>query len=96
MTIRKRTSKKGVTSYQFRVSLGYKDGQQIIKSMTWTPKEGMTPKQIEKEVTRQSVLFEERMNADYQEELKRETDQQLKEAYEVEYAKSHTTFREIA
>ena len=96
MTIRKRTSKKGVTSYQFRVSLGYKDGQQIIKSMTWTPKEGMTPKQIEKEVTRQSVLFEERMNAEYQEELKRETDQQLKEAYEVEYAKSHTTFREIA
>ncbi|MDE6596539.1 MAG: site-specific integrase, partial [Oscillospiraceae bacterium] len=30
-----------------------------IQSMTWKPSEGMTPKQIEKELKRQSVLFEE-------------------------------------
>ena len=29
MTIRKRVSKKGITSYQFRVSLGYKDLKNI-------------------------------------------------------------------
>ncbi len=38
MTIRKRVSKKGITSYQFRVSLGYKDGQQIVKCMTGEPR----------------------------------------------------------
>lgn len=27
--------------------------------MTWTPDPGMTPKQIEKELNRQAVLFEE-------------------------------------
>ena len=31
MTIRKRVSKKGITSYQFRVSLGYKDGHMVAK-----------------------------------------------------------------
>ena len=96
MTIRKRVSKKGVSSYQFRVSLGYKDGQQIVKCMTWTPEEGMTQKQIEKEVTRQSVLFEERANAEYQKELEREKELREQEENETEYAKTHTTFKEIA
>lgn len=96
MTIRKRVSKKGVSSYQFRVSLGYKDGQQIVKCMTWTPEEGMTQKQIKKEVTRQSVLFEERANAEYKKELALETEQREREENETEYAKTHTTFKEIA
>ena len=96
MTIRKRVSKKGVSSYQFRVSLGYKDGQQIVKCMTWTPEEGMTQKQIKKEVTRQSVLFEERANAEYQKELEREKELREQEENETEYAKTHTTFKEIA
>lgn len=48
-------------SYQIRVSCGYTpDGKQILKTTTWTPKEGMTPRQIEKELERQKVLFEER------------------------------------
>lgn len=47
-------------SYQIRVSCGYTAaGKQIIKTTTWTPKEGMTPRQIEKELERQKVLFEE-------------------------------------
>lgn len=48
-------------SYQIRVSCGYTPaGKQIIKTATWTPDEGMTPRQIEKELERQKVLFEER------------------------------------
>ena len=93
MTIRKRVSKKGITSYQFRVSLGYKDGQQVVKCMTWTPEKGMTSKQIKKEVNRQGVLFEERANAEYQKELKREAELRDLEYNETEYAKSHTTFK---
>lgn len=96
MTIRKRVSKKGVSSYQFRVSLGYKDGQQVVKCMTWTPEEGMTQKQIKKEVTRQSVLFEERANAEYQRELEHEKELREQEENETEYARMHTTFKEIA
>lgn len=54
-TIQKRNG-----SYSIRVSCGYDTkGKQIIQSMTWKPSEGMTPKQIEKELKRQSVLFEE-------------------------------------
>lgn len=96
MTIRKRVSPKGITSYQFRVSLGYKDGQQIVRCMTWTPEKGMTSKQIKKEVNRQGVLFEERANAEYQEELKREAELRDLENNETEYAKSHISFKELA
>lgn len=54
-TIQKRNG-----SYSIRVSCGYDTkGKQIIQSMTWKPDEGMTPRQIEKELKRQSVLFEE-------------------------------------
>ena len=50
--------KKG--SYEIRVSCGYDvNGKQKFQQMTWKPEEGMTPKQIEKEVNRQAVLFEE-------------------------------------
>ncbi len=54
-TIRKRGS-----SYQIRVSCGYDTkGNQVEQSMTWKPDEKMTPKQIEKELNRQAVMFEE-------------------------------------
>lgn len=47
-------------SYEITVSCGYGiDGRQIRRSMTYTPEKGMTAKQIEKEVQRQAVLFEE-------------------------------------
>jgi integrase len=42
------------------VSCGYAvDGKQVKQFHTWRPDEGMTKKQIEKEVNRQAVLFEE-------------------------------------
>lgn len=54
-TIRKRGN-----SYQIRVSCGYDtSGAQVEQSMTWKPDPKMTPKQIEKELARQAVLFEE-------------------------------------
>ena len=47
-------------SFRIKVSCGYKaDGKQVTQKMTWTPTEGMTEKQIEKELQRQAVLFEE-------------------------------------
>lgn len=52
-------TKRGDT-YRIRVSAGYDiNGKQIMKSMTWKPEPGMTKKQIEKELDRQRVLFEE-------------------------------------
>lgn len=47
-------------SYRIRTSCGYTpEGKQVMKSRTWTPAPGMTERQIEKELTRQMVLFEE-------------------------------------
>lgn len=46
-------------SYRLTVSCGYdKNGNQIRKTMTWTPEEGMTKRQVEKELHRQENLFE--------------------------------------
>ena len=54
-TIRKRGD-----SYQIRVSCGYDmNNKQVIRTKTWKPKNGMTAKQIEKELNRQAVMFEE-------------------------------------
>ena len=54
-SIRKRND-----SYFIMVSCGYDiHGKQIRRTMTYTPDEGMTAKQIEKEVQRQAVLFED-------------------------------------
>lgn len=56
-------TKRGDT-YRIRVSAGYDiNGKQIMKSMTWKPAPGMTKKQIEKELDRQRVLFEEKVNS---------------------------------
>lgn len=52
--------RKKNNSYEIRVSCGYDvNGKQRFQQMTWKPLEGMTEKQIEKEVNRQAVLFEE-------------------------------------
>jgi len=58
-TIRKRGK-----AYQIRASVGYgSEGNQIVKSMTWTPPEGLTPKQLEKELNRVTVDFERRVES---------------------------------
>jgi hypothetical protein len=52
-------TKRG-NSYRIKVSCGYDmQGKQIFKSMTYKPTPGMTAKQIEKEVQKQALLFEE-------------------------------------
>lgn len=54
-TIRKRGN-----SYQIRVSCGYDTkGNQVEQSMTWKPEKKMTEKQIEKELNRIAVKFED-------------------------------------
>jgi len=58
----KRESKKHGTVYQIRISLGYSsDGRQIRKSMTYIPPTHLTAKQLEKELERQAILFEEKI-----------------------------------
>ncbi len=52
--------RKKNNSYEIRVSCGYDvNGKQKFQQLTWKPEPGMTPKQIEKELTRQTVIFEE-------------------------------------
>ena len=54
-TIRKRSN-----SYQIRVSVGYDTkGNHKEQAMTWKPEPGMTERQIQKELNRQAVMFEE-------------------------------------
>ena len=61
--ITKRNSKSGV-SYYIRSSCGYgADGHQVMRTMTWRPAPGMTPRQIQKELNRQAVLFDEKCAA---------------------------------
>ena len=58
------TAVKRGDSYKITVSCGYDNsGKQIRKHFTWIPPAGMTPRQITKELERQKVLFEERVNA---------------------------------
>lgn len=58
------TIKKQGRGYKITVSQGYDiNGKQIRTHMTWAPNPGMTPRQIEKELTRQAVLFEEQVLA---------------------------------
>lgn len=57
------TIKKRGNSYLIRVSCGYDiNGNHKEQFMTWKPDEGMTKKQIEKELNRQAVMFEESVN----------------------------------
>lgn len=56
------TVEKRGDSFRIVASSGYsRDGKQIRKRMTWTPTPGMTARQIDKELERQMVLFEERV-----------------------------------
>ena len=58
------TTKRG-ESYRIRASCGYDaKGKQVTRSMTWKPEQGMTAKQIEKELKRQAVLFEEKCSGE--------------------------------
>lgn len=58
------TIQKRGDTYRITVSNGYDaKGKQIRKSMTWDPAPGMTKKQIEKELDRQAVLFEEKVKS---------------------------------
>lgn len=54
------TVEKRNGAYRITVSVGYDmQGKQIKKRMTWQPLPNMTEKQIQKELERQKVLFEE-------------------------------------
>ncbi|WP_368182183.1 tyrosine recombinase XerC [Anaerotruncus rubiinfantis] len=62
-TIQKKVGKKGV-SYKIIASCGYHaDGSQVRRATTWTPRPGMSEKQLQKELTRFAVLFEEECKA---------------------------------
>lgn len=55
------TIEKRGQSYRITVSSGYDlRGNQIRHKMTWKPSSGMTEKQIEKELQKQAVMFEEK------------------------------------
>lgn len=59
-TIKKHIAKNGKVTYYIRAFDGYDgNGEQIVRSMTWKPPENMTAKQIEKELQRQVIMFEE-------------------------------------
>ena len=55
------TIQKRGDTYRITVSCGYDlNGKQIRRTMTWAPEQGMTARQIKKELDRQAVLFEEK------------------------------------
>lgn len=84
-SIEKRISKKGDVSYHIKVSLGYdSEGKQIIKhSDTIKFDKSMSPRKIDKELKRLSVLFEER--------VKQNQDDNSDKA-----ESNHITFKELA
>lgn len=54
------TARKKGRGYEIRVSCGIDiNGKKLGRSKTWIPDESMTPRQIEKELERQKILFEE-------------------------------------
>ena len=84
-------------SYVIRVSCGYDtSGKQIYQSMTWKPDKEMTAKQVEKELMRQVVLFEEKCKNGFQSKaVKFET---FAEEWFEEYAKTNlrnTTYERL-
>lgn len=59
--ITRREGKTGV-SYRIKVSCGYDStGKQITKTMTWKPSPSMSAKQIEKELNKVAVEFEQKI-----------------------------------
>ncbi len=64
-TVEARKNAKGeIIAYRIRVSRGYKlDGHhEKFYSMTWKPDKNMSEKEIQKELARQELLFEEKCN----------------------------------
>ena len=60
----KRTKKDGSCSYCIRVSNGYdRLGRQVMVNRTFTPPPGMTGKNLEKELQRQTDAFEQEVHA---------------------------------
>lgn len=56
------TIQKRGKSFRIRAYVGYDvNGKQIERTTTWTPPDGMTARQAEKEALRQAVLFEEKI-----------------------------------
>ena len=54
------TARKKLKGYEIRQFVGIgSDGRRIDKQRTWYLPEGMTPKQVEKELERQKLLFEQ-------------------------------------
>lgn len=54
------TARKKGRGYEIRVYCGVDiNGQRSDKSKTWVPDSGLTPRQIEKELERQKILYEE-------------------------------------
>lgn len=54
------TARRKGRGYEIRVSMGCDmNGKKIVKSKTWVPDKKYTQKQLEKEVERQKLLFEE-------------------------------------
>ena len=61
-TIKKHTSKSGQVTYYIRGYDGYDvNGKQIERSTSWKPAMGMSEKQVQKELERQKVLFDEKI-----------------------------------
>lgn len=60
-SIKKHVAKKsGKVTYYIRVFDGYdSNGEQIVRSKTWSPPSNLTERQIEKELQRQVIKFEE-------------------------------------
>lgn len=81
------TIKKRGNSYLIRVSCGYDvNGRHKEQSMTWKPDEGMTKRQVEKELNRQTVMFEEVCNRGFKTSAMKF--QELAEEWFENYAKN--------
>jgi len=64
--VTKKISKDGTATYLIRVSAGYNtEGKQIKKSITYKPSPNMTQRQIEKELEKQAILFEQKIKSGY-------------------------------
>lgn len=58
------TIEKRGNSYRIRASVGYTvGGKQVRPAITWTPEPGMTDRQIEKELARQTAKFEDQVQS---------------------------------
>ena len=60
--IQKRTNKNGTVSYRIRAFAGTRpDGRQVMKSTTFTPKAGMSARQVEKALQKAALEFEQKV-----------------------------------